>query len=95
MSTAATLLRESWKAVLGFLAVFVGQLVENLVSSSGTAVLPQSTAEWITLFGTAFGGAVAIYIVPNRLNEKQVTKGLDELPADATNRVVQRYSPSA
>lgn len=88
--TAAALLKESRKAILGFLAVFVAQLVENLVSSDGTALLPQSTGEWITLLGTAFGGAAAVFLVPNRLNEKQVAKGLDELPPEATQRVIQQ-----
>lgn len=104
-------IQESRKAILGFVGIVVGLLVENLVTSDGNVVLPQAASEWVTLLGTAVVGAIAIYVVPNARNRKQVDKDVEKLntadkedvvtaalhrlPEESTDRVITKVRPPA
>jgi hypothetical protein len=74
------ILKQAWKAIAAFLAVFVAQLVENIVTSNGTVVLPQTTPEWLTLLSTSFGGAVLVYLVRNKRTGEQIVGDIAALP---------------
>ncbi len=82
MVRAMTVLRSAWKAIAAFFTVFLGQLVENFISSDGSVVLPQTQAEWVSAISVALVGSVVVYVLPNRYTKPQVEKQIDRLPED-------------
>lgn len=66
-----------WKAILGFLMVFGGQLYAR-ATVGGVEVLPETMEGWLTLFVGSFVGAWAIYAKGNTYTVEQAEEKLED-----------------
>lgn len=64
-----------WKAILGFLTVFGGQLWARAVVN-GVPVIPDTPAGWAALLGGSFIAAVGIYLKSNLYTVPQAEANL-------------------
>lgn len=86
MNSTLEFVKQSWKAVLGFLGVFVGQIVQRAFSNE--AIMPTAVKGWGLLLGLSFIAAVGVYVVPNKQTKQQVDTNLQKLPEDDQKSVV-------
>lgn len=86
MNSTLEFVKQSWKAVLGFLGVLVGQIVQRAFSEQ--AVMPTTLKGWGLLLGLSFVAAVGVYMVPNKQTKTQVDTSLNKLPEDDQKAVV-------
>jgi hypothetical protein len=72
-----------WKAIIGFLTVFAGQLMARAFVE-GVPVIPTNTSGIIGLIGGSFAAAVTIYIKQNVYTVDQAQANLDKAKEKAS-----------
>ena len=82
-------LRSAWKAVAAFAVVFFGKLIDNLVSTDGSVVLPQTRQEWLGVIGVSAAAAVAVYVFPNRYTKVQTVAHVNRLDESDQRELVR------
>jgi hypothetical protein len=66
------LFREYAKTIASFIAATIGNAIVNLIN--GGVPWPQTKEEWLQFVLTTFGAAIAAWIVPNKITQKQLDK---------------------
>jgi hypothetical protein len=60
------------KPVAAFVAGVAGNMIVNLIN--GVDPWPQTTGQWLQFAVTSFGAAIAAWIAPNKITDKQIAK---------------------
>lgn len=60
------------KPVAAFAAGVAGNMLVNLIN--GVAPWPQTTGQWLQFAVTSFSAAIAAWIAPNKITDKQIAK---------------------